>query len=409
MCWHAPFAALAFAVAAAAAAGPGAAARGRSAGACLPLPPSPPPPPLQASAVAGARAHGPPGQQLSFTTVSTAFEICANPTSGRANSTVVYTGIACTNSSNPNTPPGAIIWTSLTNLNPRPGCSKPTGANVSWARDNVDSVSRWFGYCGVPPAAPSQPPVPGRLCSGGGHNGSAHPQQQPLLLFVDNSTVVFLDPRLVARVHQPVRAGRVIAPTEPWENQMVYAYTHVLNAGPGDYRIYYDCIEANLNVVPAVPLGRRICLALSADGIKWTKPNLGVFPLPSHGGSRANNILLWSGSQGSVFIDRKPGVPPAERYKLICSMTDAVDDWNQTGAVFASPDGKTNWTGLPFKKLHDRDDTKPTAYYDPTVGKYIISVRRDVPVPGKSPDVMRQIGRCETDNISDWQEAQHAF
>eukprot|EP01052_Picozoa_sp_SAG31_P001267 SAG31_NODE_42_length_31262_cov_46.416231_26_plen_338_part_00 len=285
-------------------------------GGCL----APPPP---------AEASGAP-QLLTFATVSNAFEICANPTGERSNSTIIYFGRTCTNKSSASTSSGSILWTKLTNMNPRPGCAKPAGANVSWDRSNVDNVPRWFGFCGVPPTA--LPNVPGRLCSHGGRNSTAQ-SQQPLLLFVDNSTVASFDPRLTYRVHRPARAGRAIAPTEPWENQMVYAYTHVLNAGPGDYRMYYDCVQANLAVVPNVPLGRRICLALSNDGITWRKPHLGVFPLPSAGGSRANNIILWSGSQGSVFIDRKAGVPASQRYKLVCSKTDAQDDWNQTGAV----------------------------------------------------------------------------
>ena len=34
--------------------------------------------------------------------------------------------------------------------------------------------------------------------------------------------------------------------------------------------------------------------------------------------------------------------------------------------------------------------------------RYVIYVRRDVHVQDKASDVVRQIGRCVTDNISDW-------
>ena len=46
----------------------------------------------------------------------------------------------------------------------------------------------------------------------------------------------------------------------------------------------------------------------------------------------------------------------------------------------------------------DPDDTKPTAYWDNALGKYVVSVRRDL-----TPDWYRTIGRCVTSNLSDWQ------
>jgi hypothetical protein len=152
----------------------------------------------------------------------------------------------------------------------------------------------------------------------------------PLVLFLDNSTVSQIDERLTKRMHRPVRSGLVLRATEPWESYMVYAYNQVVYVGPGDYRLYYDCIEGDFTKNPPVQVARRICLALSADGITWRKPNLGVYPLPSQGGSTANNIVLFAGSGVSVFKDNAPGVPENQRWKLICSMTDAQDDWNQT-------------------------------------------------------------------------------
>ena len=47
------------------------------------------------------------------------------------------------------------------------------------------------------------------------------------------------------------------------------------------------------------------------------------------------------------------------------------------------------------------DDTKPTAYWDTELQKYVISVRRDISV-GKD-NWYRTIGRCVTSNLSDWE------
>ena len=71
----------------------------------------------------------------------------------------------------------------------------------------------------------------------------------------------------------------------------------------------------------------------------------------------------------------------------------------------------------------EEDDTKPTAYFDPALGKYVVSVRRDCTwdsktfpcqwIPGHNPGgkvrplQTRYVGRCETSNLSNWQEAYH--
>jgi hypothetical protein len=54
------------------------------------------------------------------------------------------------------------------------------------------------------------------------------------------------------------------------------------------------------------------CYAESSDGIHWTKPALGLNPWE---GSTQNNIILPTALQFCPFIDTRPGVPAAERYK----------------------------------------------------------------------------------------------
>ena len=185
-----------------------------------------------------------------------------------------------------------------------------------------------------------------------------------------------------------IKGDRVLEPTEPWETWAVFAYNSVVHVGPGENRMYYDCIEGS-GVPPGMSQAqahagdishRRICLATSADGKTWIKPNLGIF---NYSGSTANNILLEDSGNG-VFIDLNPKSPPSQKWKMVCS-----------NAVYASPDG-LHWTkmaaGSPVKA---EDDTKPTGYFDPALGKYVISVRRDVGG--------RKIGRCVTSDFTRWE------
>jgi hypothetical protein len=216
----------------------------------------------------------------------------------------------------------------------------------------------------------------------------------PLLFFDWASSTTWHDAALELEMNPPTKGDRVVWPTEPWETWAVFGYNSVMQVGPGEYRLYYDCIEGT-----GVPPGgdrlvgdgaishRRICLATSSDGLVWTKPILGVFNL---NGSTANNILI-ENSGVSVFIDTNPTAPPSEKWKMACSTS-----------VYASPDGIT-WTALSnHTPVKAEDDTKPTAGFDPVLGKYVIYVRRDVKQPLHPADV-RAIGRCVTSDFTNWE------
>eukprot|EP00729_Bicosta_minor_P020253 gene20253-29507_t len=156
-----------------------------------------------------------------------------------------------------------------------------------------------------------------------------------------------MDHDLTVTVNQPIKGSRVLRPTERWETWAVFAYNSVVNVGPNNYRMYYDCIEAN-------------------------------------------NILL-EDSGVSVFLDANPAAPSSAKWKMACS-----------NAAYGSPDGLA-WTKLvDHSPVKAEDDTKPTAGWDPIEKKYIIYVRRDAAVAGKSSDVVRSIGRCSTDDFTNW-------
>lgn len=220
----------------------------------------------------------------------------------------------------------------------------------------------------------------------------------PHLLFVDQTQLAHVDERLEMVMQPPVKNERVLSPTEPWESWAVFAYNHVVPGVPGErpHRMYYDCIEGTGTPPGDAQLGessgdlshRRICLAESEDGKTWTKPSLGIFKYGPHN-STDNNILL-EDSGVSVFQDQDGS------WKMVCS-----------NAAYKSPDG-LHWTKLPFEKVAE-DDTKPTAYWDPALKKYVVSVRRDCGAcewlngSQVNPLATRYVGRCVTDSISDWQ------
>ena len=53
-------------------------------------------------------------------------------------------------------------------------------------------------------------------------------EKMPHVLFVDNTQIDSIDPRLELRMQPPVKGPRVIWPTEIWESWAVFAYNSVV-------------------------------------------------------------------------------------------------------------------------------------------------------------------------------------
>ena len=145
---------------------------------------------------------------------------------------------------------------------------------------------------------------------------------------------LFLDATLIdqmegtsRRLHVPRREGIALAFDKPWEGAFS-AYPTILQDGER-YRMYYRGRPDVSEEHPAVT-----CYAESADGITWSKPELGLFEVM---GSKDNNVILAGAPEFSAnfspFLDTKHGVPAEERFKAI-----AGD--RETGLVaFVSADG----------------------------------------------------------------------
>ena len=177
---------------------------------------------------------------------------------------------------------------------------------------------------------------------------------------------------LELEVHPPTKLGAVITATEPWEVAAVYAYNTMLKVNDTTFFMYYDVIASNK------PLLRFTALAISHDGIEFSKPSLGA---TWFNGSRANN-LVWPPSDGraghapyayhepgSVFIDTKPGTPAAERFKMAASWKGGI--W-----LMGSPDG------IHFKPMFGKavvadSDTQNVAFFDEHTQRYVGYIRID--------------------------------
>jgi hypothetical protein len=151
------------------------------------------------------------------------------------------------------------------------------------------------------------------------------------------------------------------------------------------------------------------CYAESKDGVTWVKPELG---LVDGDGSKANNIILgagekyhWATHNFSPFLDPRPGIPPAERYK-------ALGGVQQSGGLtaLASPDG-VHWSRMRAEpvlnvpatpeapKPYGLDSQNP-CFWSEADGRYVCYIRKWVYDGNKKG--LRRIARCTSEDFLTW-------
>ena len=182
----------------------------------------------------------------------------------------------------------------------------------------------------------------------------------------------FLDTYLIGsqantalRLQTPRPAETVIKFDDHWEGRYC-AYVTVFKDGDR-YRMYY---RGN-------PLAGKdgsdwevTCYAESADGISFTKPELG---LHEYEGSKANNIIIANQAPFShnfaPFKDPRPGVPEAELYKAIAGTSE-------TGLhAFYSADG-IHWTKQDKALITEGAfDSQNVAFWSESEGQYVCYFR----------------------------------
>ncbi|MBI3657444.1 MAG: hypothetical protein HY232_13600 [Acidobacteria bacterium] len=219
-------------------------------------------------------------------------------------------------------------------------------------------------------------------------------------------------------MERPQRSGPLLQPERPWEKEGINFITLIHDLDR--YRAWGGCQAGKSN---------SFCYFESSDGLKWTRPELGLVEFE---GSSKNNLI--DVAAGSVFID--PSSPPEERYKAvrlsdkhtIADLTDYIKrrpkdiDWRSErgdinylaypimGAV--SADG-LHWKLKPEPLIVEHSDTLIVAYYDSILRKYVIYTRNWMvgPQSANARDPRRQrwldmgrrsIGRTESDHFGDF-------
>jgi hypothetical protein len=148
----------------------------------------------------------------------------------------------------------------------------------------------------------------------------------------------------------------LLKPEKPWESMALNAFT-VLRGAEG-WRMWYASYDATYrNDNDAL-----LCYATSDDGIRWTRPDLG---LVEYEGSKNNNILFDARNGGGlhgqcVFLDTD--APASERYRMVFVRQPlGRGGWFVHGAV--SGNG-LRWSFLTEPLLKKNSDTQQACFRD---------------------------------------------
>ncbi len=204
-------------------------------------------------------------------------------------------------------------------------------------------------------------------------------------LDVGDRKQLFIDRRFIAQgqsvglvMNQAQKVGIAIdSKTEPWEKG-TGGYFRVIEDG-GKFKLYYGAFTN---------AGHSLGYAESDDGIRWTKPSLGLVDI---GGSRANNLIYADGAiDATIMVD--PRDVPGRRYKMFRSRISHDPAVSGVYASYSADGIHFNEAGRVFPMW---PETSLIADWDPRIGKYVIFTRVFV----RDHENQRRVGRIEADDL----------
>lgn len=188
------------------------------------------------------------------------------------------------------------------------------------------------------------------------------------ILFADDDDVLYR-PGTIKRVVEFKKhsADPVIAPDKAWEGMIGWTSVY-RDSKTGKYQLWYQAYQERRKENKSLKC--VVCYAESEDGIKWTKPNLGLFPFYEE--KDTNIVLIGAGGEkgghgdrycNSVVFDPRDK-DASKRYKMTYydwGTGEGKDSGSGTHVAF-SPDG-IHWTkyegGIVSKSAFGSKGTQP--------------------------------------------------
>ena len=147
-------------------------------------------------------------------------------------------------------------------------------------------------------------------------------------------------------------ASRITEDTRPWES-LGSVFGNVITVN-GKYYFYYRGVDDEVVGVDSYtgggetdPLSKylNVCVAVSDDGVNWTRPELDLFEFEYEGEKLLNNIVIgdipenYNGRKLCSFSPFKDDSDPEKPFKAIMVLTKEISWWGSDILAFESADG----------------------------------------------------------------------
>ncbi len=241
------------------------------------------------------------------------------------------------------------------------------------------------------------------------------PPTQEAVVRLGGERELFLDDYLIESatnaeifVHRPECREIVAVFDAPWEANGCNYFTILRDEEASVYRMYFHAWSMPEGVEPGTTFhlgyweGKsklRTAYWESRDGVRWERPNLGLFECE---GTRENNVVLDQMGDGAgchdftPFIDANPDATPDARYKATGASLNFKGVW-----AYKSPDG-IRWSLMSDKPVFTKGqfDSQNGAFWSPTEKKYVLYFRTFS--GGASYTGYRLVNRATSDDFIRW-------
>lgn len=200
-------------------------------------------------------------------------------------------------------------------------------------------------------------------------------------LFVDDFLIAKTTLRRTFHHAQKYSGNPLLAPQKPCELAGSFSeWKTAATACPFDDGVFYDPQAGQFKLWYMGGMCRNTCLATSADGLHWTRPELDVE-------AGTNIVIPWreefARDAFSPWLD-SGARDPAERWKafLYARTLDPPDPKRHAASfLYTSPDG-IHWTRRAKVKANVGDNT--TIFYNPFRRKWVMGVRLSMKERGRA-------------------------
>jgi hypothetical protein len=228
-------------------------------------------------------------------------------------------------------------------------------------------------------------------------------------LFVDDYLIAS-GSQLTRQLHQPKRyAGNPVLRVreKPWEHHWGHSVFVLRHPTSSMFRMWYS-LQHRIPGENGIMYRGATCYAESVDGIRWTKPDLGIF---KYGNDKNNNITLPQGTIEGLFYE--PGDPDENRRYKALVWHDPLDQKayapREGFYLYWSPDG-IHWQGdnqrciipngqgdnFPADLLSGVGDTTHF-HWDGKLNRYVANVK----ILFRKP-TLRTVGHSESEDLIHW-------